>query len=151
MAIHSLMCSKVKACELEQDRMPRDPCLPCEFLPQSSTYTPTHRQPHANSGQRSVMGAKRGITMPAHRDNRLAKWSPQPQQRLDRHGVLLVGAAKAQQTAGAMPNFVVAQNTPLNQGIRTTISPDTYGRYPVVSPIILRSIRSVYTKFCDGS
>jgi hypothetical protein len=35
--------------------------------------------------------------------------------------------------------------------IRITISLDTYGRYPVVSPIIFSSMHTMCTKFCDES
>jgi hypothetical protein len=37
------------------------------------------------------------------------------------------------------------------QDIRTTIDPDTYPPYRYLSPLILSSIRSVCTKFCDDS
>jgi hypothetical protein len=35
--------------------------------------------------------------------------------------------------------------------IRYTIDPDTYGRYPVVSPIIFSSMHTMFTKICDDS
>eukprot|EP01047_Picozoa_sp_COSAG01_P060823 COSAG01_NODE_7509_length_3176_cov_32.916477_2_plen_74_part_00 len=37
------------------------------------------------------------------------------------------------------------------QLIRFTIDPDTYGRYPVVSPIIFSSMHTMFTKICDDS